>query len=143
MLTTEMRQSLTGLMIHPNIYSVEVRDFRYPDGTLKSNVTIHTVEDANREEILHILCNTVGIRPTPKGNYRGQDGKRVFPYNLVIEGTHPGMSTIFFTETVGKQQWTTIEDEKKPSLPQESLGKNTLLNGITEWTIEEVMRREG
>jgi len=134
MLTTEMRQSLTGLMIHPNIYSVEVRDFRYPDGTLKSNVTIHTVEDANREEILHILCNTVGIRPTPKGNYRGQDGKRVFPYNLVIEGTHPGMSTIYFTETIGK--------EVAP-LSEGATEENTLLNGITEWTIEEVIRGEG
>ena len=116
MLTTEQRQSLTGLMLHPSIYSVGVRDFRHPNGTLKSDVTIHTVEDANREEILSLLINTMGVLSMSKGNYKGQDGKRVFIYDLIMKGAHPGMSTIYFTETIGKEKAPLPEEAPKEIL---------------------------
>lgn len=116
MLTTKQRQSLTKLMIHPGIYSVDVRDFRYPDGATKSDVTIHTVEDSNREEIFSLLINTMGVLSMSKGNYKGQDGKRVFIYDLIMKGAHPGMSTIYFTETIGKEKGPLVRGGPKGNI---------------------------
>ena len=133
MLTTEMRQSLMGLMMCQGICSVDIRDFRGADEKLRSNVFIHAMDDVSREEILDLI-HGLGVSTIEKTAHAPrEDGKQAFPYELIIEGADRDLSNLFFDETVKEKAPTSIEATEE----------NTLLNGITEWTIEEIMRREG
>ena len=140
MLTIEKRQALTSLTLHPGIYSVEVTDFRSYDGVIESRVFIHAMEDTKREEILGLLVVSVGAS-FKKGepHQPRKDGTQVFPYDLTIEGADSNLSTLFFDETVGKQQWSDI---KEAPLPQGAEKMELLNDSTTTWNLEAIMRNE-
>ena len=107
MLTTEMRQSLQGLIFHPDISSVKVTDFRSAN-EVESYVDIHVADDADRIPILshlHFLLDAEFKQGEP--NKPRDDGKQTFPYKLIIEGCVSILSNIFFTEN--KEGWQEVE----------------------------------
>ena len=62
-------------------------------------------------------------------------GEKVNAISLALEGMNEAWND--------KSLPWDYADAKKLPAPTESVEKDTLLNGITEWTIEEIMRREG
>jgi len=135
MLTTEMRQSLLSLLLHPDINSISITDFRGGyDNTLGTYVDLHVKTDAKREPILSLLRRVVNAKFVENGQQPlRDDGLQVSTYKLIIEGTVDFMSTIYFTETI----------EKLP-VPAESMEKIELLNDSTvTWSLEDIMRNEG
>ena len=153
MLTNEKRQAIQSLILNPNINSVQIMDGKFPSG-LVSSLTIFVTPCADHFETLQLIATATGAtfqkRPM-------DDGDLHVTYEPTIDGLSTCISAIYFNETnkkapvdaevqekllqdYSKIDWTT--EVAHPS-SQGATEKNTLLNGITEWTIEEIMRREG
>jgi hypothetical protein len=121
MLKMSVREKIQNLILHPSIYSVEIKDFRVCS-SLESGVTIHVQPDVNREEILDHLYSAAGITTKAKKPHAPAYGLQAFPYGLIIDGAYPGYSNIFFKET----------QKEKPSADTESDKKNIQVNYTTD-----------
>jgi hypothetical protein len=131
MLKMSVREKIQSLIIHPSIYSVEVRDFRVCS-SLESGVTIHVQPDVNRDAVLDHLYSVAGITTKAREPHAPAYGLQAFPYELIIEGAYPGYSIIFFKET---------QKEIAPA-STEAVEKNIQVDYTTDdLNLEEPLRR--
>ena len=152
MLINEKRQAIQSLILNPNINSVKIEDTKFPSG-LESTITIFATKGADHYETLRLIATATGATFQKKH----LDCELTTTYEPFIDGLFSCISSIYFNEKTKKTpvdaevqekllqdysniDWTT---EVVHPLSEEATEENTLLNGITEWTIEEVMRREG
>ena len=156
MLTNEKRQALQSLILNPNIYSVQIQDTNFPSGT-DSHITIFCRDDVDHYETLKLIATATGAKFKKDEPVLELNGDWSVTYEVKVKGIASCLSKIYFRE---KRKKAPVDAEVQEKLLQDysntdwtievahpssqgATEENTLLNGITEWTIEEIMRREG
>jgi hypothetical protein len=137
MLKMSVREKIQSLILHPSIYSVAITDFRIPSGSRENLATIHVNTGVNRKEVFELL-DSIGIETRPKEPHLPAYGTQAFPYELIIEGAYPLMSTIFFTERVKEIAPASTEAVLENVYPEYT----TFHDNSETWSSEEAMLEE-